>query len=521
MSWTRDLQDGSSPLVLRCRCGALAARPLSGPLFAKTEREACALALRRRLRKESASLGGNRRDAHSSALRTVRPRWVDDTDVRIRPAPTERCRAAGGAPRPRLLPRSCGWTTRTRDASGAAEFSAATRVAHRRGCRSRNSGRARALRKARAWIALPARRRDRVGRRRTAVHTRLARVPCPSSGRPLRRANHGGDSAVPAAGADHRRRSRGSRHSCGARHPLGAVGPPLSPRLEHPRRGAQHSSGGRSIWGGGPPPAAAARSLRVRNEEVVGDPERSRSASDREPCSAPPSIDARPADQANHLGRPAKGPRVCRSPCIDLRPPARRCTAHRPSQPTPETLSRTSGSHNRTGSSGRHDRAEVDGERARPRPPSLPTIRRPENACEFWLDSRRTTTLPSAVPVFRNEAVSRLPRRDRAPREGDPYRPLRDRLEAAKPLVVSAERTLGRAPLCDGARTRKSSRHTLDGPLSARGRHPRNAGRRFCRLLAVAWVHPYERAGRGVALRPRERRHAGDHRSRLVTAEPP
>ena len=94
-----------------------------------------------------------------------------------------------------------------------------------------------------------------------------------------------------------------------------------------------------------------------------------------------------------------------------------------------------------------------------------------------------------------------------------PHRQVRDRHDAAQPVVVPAGGLrLGRGRRADPAGPGQPARHALDGHLVAVRRHPRDAGRRVDRLLGLARLHPdADPAGR-VAVQAGRRGDAGVHR---------
>ena len=83
-----------------------------------------------------------------------------------------------------------------------------------------------------------------------------------------------------------------------------------------------------------------------------------------------------------------------------------------------------------------------------------------------------------------------------------------DRRQVAQPVVVPAELGVGQGREADPAGPGQPARHALDGPVGERRRHPRHARRRLDRLLGLARLHPDAHPRRGVALQPRDRRHA-------------
>ena len=95
-----------------------------------------------------------------------------------------------------------------------------------------------------------------------------------------------------------------------------------------------------------------------------------------------------------------------------------------------------------------------------------------------------------------------------------PLGKLRDREDAAEPLVVSAGGLcLGRGRRAGPAGPGEPARHALDGHLVAVRRDPRDAGRRLDRLLGLARLHPdADPAGR-VAVPAGRRRDARVHRA--------
>ena len=112
----------------------------------------------------------------------------------------------------------------------------------------------------------------------------------------------------------------------------------------------------------------------------------------------------------------------------------------------------------------------------------------------------------------RARARARLRRRHRPGDLSDAARQLADRRQVAQPVVVPAELAVGEGREAGPAGAGKPARHALDGPLGDRRRHPRHAGRRLDRLLGLARLHPHAHPRGGVALQPRDRRHAGLHR---------
>jgi hypothetical protein len=87
-------------------------------------------------------------------------------------------------------------------------------------------------------------------------------------------------------------------------------------------------------------------------------------------------------------------------------------------------------------------------------------------------------------------------------------RQLQDRLEAAQPLVVPAERALGSGRLTGPAGPGQPARHALDGPQQAGRRHPRDVQLGLRRDVGVARLHPHAHRERGVAVRARADRNA-------------
>ena len=120
---------------------------------------------------------------------------------------------------------------------------------------------------------------------------------------------------------------------------------------------------------------------------------------------------------------------------------------------------------------------------------------------------------PHALPPHARGAA--VPGRDRPGDLSDSARPLRDRRQVEEPVVVSAERPVGRGREADSAGAGQPARHPLDGPQLARRRHPRHARVRVDRLLRVARLHPHAHPAGGMAVRPRHRRHTRLHRLRL------
>ena len=125
---------------------------------------------------------------------------------------------------------------------------------------------------------------------------------------------------------------------------------------------------------------------------------------------------------------------------------------------------------------------------------------------------RHPSRLEQASPLRRSEARAHLRRRDRPGGVPDPDGQLRDRDDAAEPVVVSPSVRLGRRLRSGPARARKSPGNALDGDLRAVRRHPRHAGRRLDRLLGLARLHSHANLRCRMALPARGGRNAGLHR---------